>query len=180
MDHWCGQRATCDQTREEQDMATPAVFEPKALWLILQSIEQRIAAEEARYRVVDSSEDADGDFGNDLMYLRLLRDEFAQKYAAGIGTARLYQCFFDPVEKGLSLMRFSDVAQQRHDGQLRETAALQYEFVAETWEEAMAVHCLRQGWAPYLPQGEASACPRCTANYYPEGSGDCWRCGKIA
>lgn len=42
-------------------MATPVILEPKALRLILRAIEQRIASEEARYRVEDSGDDADGD-----------------------------------------------------------------------------------------------------------------------
>jgi hypothetical protein len=160
-------------------MATAALFEPKALWLILQSIEQRIAAEEARYRLEDSGEDAAGDFGNDLTYLRMLRDDFAQKYAAGVGTSRQYQCWFDPAEKELSLLRYSNVQEQRDLGLLRDSAVLQYEFVSDTWEEAMAVHNLRQGWAPYVPNGDAAPCPQCAAHYYPHGSGDCWRCGHI-
>jgi hypothetical protein len=170
-------RAT--HTLKEHDVATPMVFEPKALWLILRALEQRIASEEARYRVADSGEDSEGDFGNDLNYLRLLRDEFAQKSAAGSGTALLYQCWFDPADQSLSLVRFSRVHELRHQGSLSDAAVLQYAFVAETYEEAMAVHCLRQGWAPYLPMGEAGSCPRCSANYYPEGYGDCWRCGHI-
>ena len=44
------------------------------------------------------------------------------------------------------------------------------------WEEAMAIYNLRLGYNPYKPQGESAPCPRCGANYYPEGSGQCWKC----
>ena len=46
---------------------------------------------------------------------------------------------------------------------------------ANTWEEAMAVHNLRQGFMPYHP-GPAADCPTCGATIYPEGSGRCWSC----
>lgn len=51
-----------------------------------------------------------------------------------------------------------------------------YSFEAATWEEAMAIYALRQGWSPYKPAGEATPCPACGATYYPKGSGECWQC----
>lgn len=54
-----------------------------------------------------------------------------------------------------------------------------YEFDAHTPEEASAIFNLRQGHGPYVPMGEPSECPKCSAVYYPSGSGVCWRCGKI-
>jgi hypothetical protein len=50
---------------------------------------------------------------------------------------------------------------------------------AQTWEEAQAIKHLRLGFEPYKPSGEAQPCPKCEAFYYPKGSGECWRCGKI-
>lgn len=47
---------------------------------------------------------------------------------------------------------------------------------AATWEEAMAIYHLRQGWEPYRPEGKAEPCPDCGALNYPEGSGQCWQC----
>ena len=49
---------------------------------------------------------------------------------------------------------------------------------AATWEEAMSIYNLRLGHDPYRPIGEPANCPKCDAIYYPEGSGECWRCGK--
>lgn len=49
-----------------------------------------------------------------------------------------------------------------------------YHIDAETWEEAMTLHHLRQGWEPYNP-GKADECSVCGALYYPEGSGVCYR-----
>jgi hypothetical protein len=54
-----------------------------------------------------------------------------------------------------------------------------FEVHASTWEEAMSIYHLRMGWEPYVPGGEPEPCPRCEAFFYPDGSGECWRCGKI-
>jgi hypothetical protein len=150
----------------------------KAVWLIQKAIDQRIASEEARYQIEESGEDADGDFGNDLTYLKMLRDDFANKREAP-QTARIFQVWFDPADNGLLLTVFQNVQANRDNGQLSDDARLLYEIVTETYEEAMAIHYLRQGWAPYVPMGEAAPCPQCTTPYYPEGSGDCWRCGNM-
>ena len=45
-----------------------------------------------------------------------------------------------------------------------------------SYEEAMAIHRLRLGWEPYVPEGEAAPCPCCGSMYYPENSGQCWNC----
>jgi hypothetical protein len=57
-------------------------------------------------------------------------------------------------------------------------ASLLYIVKAESWEEAMAIHHLRQGFEPYVPQGKPETCS-CGAVYYPEGSGQCWKCRKV-
>lgn len=54
-----------------------------------------------------------------------------------------------------------------------------YEFDAATGEEASAIHALRMGWEPYTPMGNPAPCPKCAATFYPDGSGQCWRCGKV-
>lgn len=51
-----------------------------------------------------------------------------------------------------------------------------YSIYAETWEEAMAIHNLREGYSPYYPEGEAEICLNCSNFYYPKGSGECF-CG---
>jgi hypothetical protein len=160
-------------------MAVAITLSPKRLLFTLQAIDARIASEEARYEREDPAEDAEGDFGNDLWGLKLLRDDLAKLQADGPGTATDYECWFDPEDKGLALMRIQDVQWNRDQGQLSDRAVLQYSFVAHSGEEAMAIHALRQGWAPYLPMGDAGACPTCNATYYPQGYGDCWRCGHI-
>jgi hypothetical protein len=58
-------------------------------------------------------------------------------------------------------------------------AVLLWEIDANTYEEMMAIHSLRCGFGPYNPMGEPENCPKCAAYFYPLGSGDCWRCGKI-
>jgi hypothetical protein len=69
--------------------------------------------------------------------------------------------------------------EMRGKGLLPEAAELLWELTADTPEEASAIHYLRMGFGPFQPQGESSPCPRCGAVFYPEGSGCCWRCGKI-
>jgi hypothetical protein len=160
-------------------MAVAITLSPKRLWLILQALDAHIAAEETRVQRENHDDDAEGDFGNDLWNLKLQRDELAALQGAGTGTATDYQCWFDPQDNSLSLLRFQDVQRNRDGGQLSDRAVLHYSFIAHTGEEAMAIHSLRQGWAPYLPMGEAAPCPTCNAPYYPEGYGDCWRCGHI-
>lgn len=58
-----------------------------------------------------------------------------------------------------------------------EGGVLAWEIEAATWEEAMAVYHIRMGFEPYKP-GEPAACPVHGNDfvYYPEGSGDCWKC----
>jgi hypothetical protein len=56
---------------------------------------------------------------------------------------------------------------------------LLWKFDAATFEEASAIHHLRMGDGGYMAHGNPAPCPKCGAMYYPEGSGECWRCGKI-
>jgi hypothetical protein len=143
-------------------MATALTLSPKRLWLILRALDDRIAAEEARYEREDSGEDADGDFGNDLWNLKLQRDEFAALQDAGSDTATDYQCWFDPEDSGLALLRFQDVQRNRDGGQLSDQAVLHYAFIAHSGEEAMAIHALRQGWA-LAPTVQRPTIPKATA-----------------
>lgn len=106
-------------------------------------------------------------------------DERARITIPNANTVALYECWFDPADNGLALLREQDVQRNRDGGQLSDSAVLNYSFIAHSGEEAMAIHTLRQGWAPYLPMGEAAPCPTCGAMYYPSGYGDCWRCGKV-
>ena len=157
---------------------TTIALNRKALYLILAAMNHQIASEEARYKVVDSDEDAAGDFGNDLAYLRMLRDEFAETFAHGPWNSQIWECWQEP-GVSLSLLPHGKVAEHRAHGLLAEQAELRYAFPASTYEEAAAIHNLRQGWAPYCPMGAAASCPKCDAKYYPQGSGDCWRCGHL-
>jgi hypothetical protein len=150
----------------------------KAIWLIHKAIDQRIVSEEARYRVEPPEEDEAGDFGNDLTYLKALREDFSDT-REGIQTAQIYECWLDPADNGTHLSTLQNAREHRKRGQLSEAATLSYAIVAESWEEAMAIHHVRQGWAPYVPMGDAVPCPNCASPYYPLGSGGCWRCGPV-
>jgi len=72
------------------------------------------------------------------------------------------------------------IAEQRSKGLLGNNSEHLYTIEAHTWEEASAMHHLRMGFEPYKPQGIAKPCPLCAALLYPEGSGQCWRCGHVA
>lgn len=53
-----------------------------------------------------------------------------------------------------------------------------FEIEAATLEEAQAVYHMRMGWGAYDP-GTPERCPVCADDhvvYYPEGSGQCWKC----
>jgi hypothetical protein len=67
----------------------------------------------------------------------------------------------------------------RAKGLIPDDAELLWEIEAATLEEARAIYHLRMGFEPYVPMGEWEPCPKCGAVFYPEGSGQCWRCGPI-
>jgi len=46
-------------------------------------------------------------------------------------------------------------------------------------EEAMAVRNVRLGYGPYKPLGDAEPCPKCGAQRYAQGSGQCWQCDYV-
>lgn len=48
-----------------------------------------------------------------------------------------------------------------------------------SFEEALAILNLRNGWDPCPPEGFAHPCPKCGALHYPEASGQCWRCDHV-
>ena len=68
----------------------------------------------------------------------------------------------------------------RAERTIADNAVLLHEIIASTGEDAMAQHHEKMGWEPYRPQGDSVPCPNdCGENYYPEGYGDCPRCGHI-
>lgn len=54
-----------------------------------------------------------------------------------------------------------------------------WEIETDTLEEASAIYHLRMGFEPFVPCGSPEPCPKCSAIFYPEGSGECRSCGKI-
>jgi hypothetical protein len=88
---------------------------------------------------------------------------------------RRHQAWRDPI--GGSITYCEAKGASRPPG-LSEAAELLWEFDAASVEEAMSVHFVRLGRAPYYPAGDPAACPACGAIYYPHGSGECWKCGR--
>ena len=92
---------------------------------------------------------------------------------------RIYEAWQDDGDDGgaaVALGSPESIAEQREKGLLGPGAKMLYQIEAGSWEEAQAVHALRMGWQPYRPNGEPAPCPRCGATFYPQGSGQCWRC----
>lgn len=61
----------------------------------------------------------------------------------------------------------------------QQEAEILFEIFAATAEEAAAICNLRMGFGPYEPIGEPQRCPNCDFWYYPQGSAECWQCGKV-
>ena len=88
---------------------------------------------------------------------------------------RTYEAWEAPGQ--VALLPEGRAAEDKRKGLLPEEAVLLYRLEAATPEEASAIHNLRMGFGPYNPMGEPAPCPKCDAWFYPEGSGECWRCG---
>ena len=88
-----------------------------------------------------------------------------------------YQAWAD--SDGILFTTLEGVVWHKERGLLSAEAKLLHEVIADTPEEASAVHHIKMGWAPYKPMGEAAPCPQCGACFYPESSGVCPNCGPI-
>ena len=92
---------------------------------------------------------------------------------------RIYQCWKSSDRTDITFATIEGIKELKQKGLIPEDAYLEYTLEAATFEEACAIHDLRQGWGAYKPMGEAEPCPKCNSWFYPQGSGECWRCGKI-
>ena len=83
-------------------------------------------------------------------------------------------------DPGSTFASAENIQDMRTRGILSKDAKVVYRIEADTWEEAMAAHYIKQGRSPYVPEGEPSKCPNgCGGWFYPEGSGECPNCGRI-
>lgn len=89
-----------------------------------------------------------------------------------------YEAWFNPSDHSYSCGTAERMAEWRTNGALGSDAQFLYSFEAATPEEAYSIHNLRMGWGPYKPLGEPALCPVCGAWFYPEGSGECWKCNS--
>ncbi len=89
----------------------------------------------------------------------------------------IYEAWCDPEDNSITFATTDSIEVQKNKKILSGNSVLLYKIEAETYEEARAIHNLRQGWEPYKPMGEAHLCPECEAYFYPEDSGECWKCG---
>ena len=95
------------------------------------------------------------------------------------GVAHLGRLRFATGGDGILFTTLEGVAWHKERDLLSAEAKLLHEVIADTPEEASAVHHIKMGWAPYTPMGEAAPCPHCGAYFYPESSGICPNCGPI-
>ena len=83
-------------------------------------------------------------------------------------------------DEGISFATRESIKWQQENNLLGRNAKFLHVVEADTHEEAMAVHHIKMGWEPYKPMGEAALCPNgCGSYYYPDGSGECPKYGKI-
>ena len=90
-----------------------------------------------------------------------------------------YECWKTPDLTEITFTTAENALTSKQQGLIPQDAFMEYCIEADTWEEACSIHNLRQGWGVYKPMGESQPCPQCNSWFYPEGSGECWRCGKI-
>jgi predicted enzyme related to lactoylglutathione lyase len=107
-----------------------------------------------------------------------LGEESPPAQAAGrTGIQTMYQAW--KTQDGAAFFPASRLGEMRANPAMT-LEALLFEIEANTYEEAAAIYNLRMGFGPYQPGGDPAPCPNCGAWFYPQGSGECWRCGKIA
>ena len=83
-------------------------------------------------------------------------------------------------ENGTTLSDVAGINQLKEKGLIESDAVLLHVIMADTSEEASAVHHIKMGWEPYKPEGEPELCPnRCGSYFYPKGSGECPKCGQV-
>jgi hypothetical protein len=93
---------------------------------------------------------------------------------------KVYEAWVDEPNCCIAFATAESIEADRSKGLLSHKARFLHRVEADTWEEAMAVHYIKMGWRPYVPEGESKECPRgCGAMFYPEGSGECPNCGRI-
>lgn len=94
-------------------------------------------------------------------------------------TMNKYEAWED--EDSVTFATPESIRWQKDNNLLGRDLKLLYTIDADTHEEAMAVHHIRMGWEPYVPNGKPEQCPNhCGFIYYPNGSGECPNCGKVA
>ena len=97
-----------------------------------------------------------------------------------VSMKKVYEAWQDESTSSITFASPEAIERLRALGDISDKAKLLHRVEADMPEEAMAVHHIKMGWAPYEPMGEASECPRgCGAMFYPGGSGECPNCGKI-
>jgi len=75
---------------------------------------------------------------------------------------------------------FSDdkgIEELKNKGLLGSDPKLIHVILADTPEEATAVHYIKMGFDPYKPLGKLDQCIDCDSIYYPEDSNMCPKCG---
>lgn len=97
---------------------------------------------------------------------------------AGPGAVQTYRAYREA--PGITALYSAESeAEARAKGLLKADAEFLWSIQAGTPEEAAAIYHLRMGFEPFVPVRPPAPCPGCSAWFHPDGSGVCWRCGRI-
>jgi hypothetical protein len=91
---------------------------------------------------------------------------------------RTYEAWQDGDGLAVAFAPRDGIQELRDKNLLPEDATLLFSVDADSFEEALAIYHLRMGWEPFRPEGKSSPCPKCGAQVYASGSGECWKCGN--
>ncbi len=84
---------------------------------------------------------------------------------------KMYSCWHDPAE-GLSAVHFQP-GFELYDNEKGNGLSLKYIVYAETWDEALVIHHMREGWSfDFLSRMKKDLCTRCNGFLY--SSGECY------
>lgn len=94
---------------------------------------------------------------------------------------RTYEAWQEPDACEITFTTAGGVARLRAKGVIGRRAKLLLRLKARTYEEAQFVFHERMAMGRYRPLGPARKCPNaCGETFYPGGSGECPRCGRIS
>lgn len=91
-----------------------------------------------------------------------------------------YEAWEDDQSLEITFSTAEGIEEDKANGRLSKDSRIIFSIYASTWEEANFTYYEFMDWGTYEPPGELALCPNsCGATYYPEGSGECPKCGLV-